>query len=180
LPRAPGWVSIAIEMRTPAEDLTVTDTQEPEATARGVFDSIMYMTLATADAEGRPWASPVWYARSSPTELLWASDPDARHSRNLAARPEIAVVIFDSTVPVGSAAALYLEAIAGQLGGSDLERAIKTYSQRSQEVGAPAWTVADVSPPARFRLYRATVTAISVLGQGDQRIPVRPTDKETS
>lgn len=155
-------------------------TDEPAAIARRVFDSIMYMTLATADEQGRPWASPVWYAPASPTELLWASDPDARHSRNIAGRPGIGVVIFDSTVPIGGAEAVYIEAIAGQLAGLDLERAIEIYSQRSQEVGGQAWTLADVSPPARFRLYRATVASISVLGQGDHRVALQPTEKETT
>ena len=43
--------------------------------------AISYMTLGTADAEGRPWASPVWFAAPTPSELLWVSDPNARHSR---------------------------------------------------------------------------------------------------
>lgn len=158
----------------------MTPTDGPADTARRVFDATMYMTLATADEQGRPWASPVWYALASPTELLWASDPDARHSRNIAGRPEIGVVIFDSTVPIGGADAVYIEAIAEELGGLDLERAIQAYSQRSQEVGAPAWTLADVSPPARLRLYRATVASISVLGEGDRRVALQPREKETT
>lgn len=32
------------------------------AIARAIVDSNAYMTLATADETGRPWASPVWYA----------------------------------------------------------------------------------------------------------------------
>ena len=31
------------------------------------------MTLATADADGVPWASPVWYAPDGYSELLWVS-----------------------------------------------------------------------------------------------------------
>ena len=69
-----------------------------------------YMTLATADADGTPWACPVWFARPDERTFLWASDPDARHSRNIAANPRIALVIFDSTVDPGDAAALYVAA----------------------------------------------------------------------
>ena len=58
----------------------------------------VYMTLATADADGVPWASPVWYATEDGRDFYWVSDPGARHSRNIAQRPEIAIVIFDSTV----------------------------------------------------------------------------------
>jgi uncharacterized protein YhbP (UPF0306 family) len=146
------------------------------AQAQRIIDSVMYMTLATADAEGRPWASPVWFAAASPAEFLWASDPDARHSRNIVARPEVAIVIFDSTASLGAAEAVYVEAAAEELGGDALERAISIYSQRSTEVGAPEWTLAEVTPPARFRLYRAIASAMYVLGAGDRRVPVTPAD----
>ncbi|HEX5012979.1 MAG TPA: pyridoxamine 5'-phosphate oxidase family protein [Candidatus Limnocylindrales bacterium] len=153
-------------------------TDDPAATARRLLDSIMYMTLATADEAGRPWASPVWYAAASPTELIWVSDPSGRHSRNLAARPEIGIVIFDSTVPIGGAEAVYIDAVAAPVEDADLEPAIDSYSRRSKEVGGVGWTSADVRAPARLRLYRARVTAMSVLDEGDRRIPVELDTKE--
>jgi Pyridoxamine 5'-phosphate oxidase len=61
-----------------------------------------YMRLGTADADGLPWASPVWYASASYREFFWVSKPRARHSRNVTVRPEVAIVIFDSTVPMGT------------------------------------------------------------------------------
>jgi pyridoxine/pyridoxamine 5'-phosphate oxidase len=67
------------------------------------------VTLATADAEGRPWASPVWFAHEGYRDFLWVSSPEARHSRNVAVRPELALVLFDSTVAPGDAAAVYVE-----------------------------------------------------------------------
>jgi uncharacterized protein YhbP (UPF0306 family) len=146
--------------------------EQPAAMAHRILNGVMYLTLATADEEGRPWASPVWYARASATEVLWASDPDARHSRNLARRPDVALVVYDSTVRIGEAEAVYMEAIAEELAGAELERALAIYGRRSQEVGAPAWTLADVTPPARFRLYRATASAVYVLDRGDRRIRV--------
>jgi hypothetical protein len=132
----------------------------------------MYMTLATADDEGRPWASPVWFAPAGPAHFLWVSAPDARHSRNLAVRPELAIVIFDSTVPIGGAEAVYVEAVAEQLSGAELGRAIAVFSARSLAVGGPEWTLAAVTEPAPLRLYRARATALFVLGPGDRRIPV--------
>jgi uncharacterized protein YhbP (UPF0306 family) len=142
------------------------------AQAQRIIDSFMYVTLATADAGGRPWASPVWFAAARPTQFLWASDPEARHSRNLADRPEVALVIFDSTAAIGGAEAVYVEATATQLAGDELEQAIAVYSARSNAVGAPDWTLADVTAPARLRLYRATATAMFVLDEGDRRVPV--------
>src|SRR5215211_3043194 len=75
--------------------------RDPATVAREIIDANRYMTLATADGDGRPWASPVWYAHQGYTDLYWVSRPEARHSRNLAVRPEVGIVIFDSTVPVG-------------------------------------------------------------------------------
>ena len=151
--------------------------EDPGATARRIVDAMMYMTLATADAEGRPWASPVWYARASDAEFVWVSEPSAKHSRNLAARREVALVIFDSTVPVGAAEAVYVEALAQELAGDEAERGIEAYSGRSQEVGARAWTLAEVVPPAPLRLYRATATATFVLGPNDRRVAVSLDDE---
>src|SRR5437870_5330397 len=34
-----------------------------------------HVTLATADADGVPWATPVWYAPESYTRLVWISRP---------------------------------------------------------------------------------------------------------
>lgn len=146
---------------------------ETTSVARRIVETNMYMTIATADADGRPWVSPVWFAPRSETEFLWVSSPDARHSRNIAVREAIAIVIFDSTVPVGAAEALYLEAVAAEVSSRDLGEAIATYSTRSQSHGAGAWVSADVLPPARVRLYRATAESQFVLGPGDERLPVQ-------
>jgi nitroimidazol reductase NimA-like FMN-containing flavoprotein (pyridoxamine 5'-phosphate oxidase superfamily) len=152
----------------------MTTPDERSAKARRIVDANMYMTIATADGDGRPWATPVWYAPAGEGELLWVSVPEARHSRNIARRPEIAIVIFDSTVPVGGAEAVYVEATAEQLTGEAVGPAIATFSERSQACGANAWQEAEVLPPAPLRLYRATASARYVLGPHDRRLPVLP------
>jgi len=83
-------------------------------TAQEILDANAYMTLATADADGVPWASPVWFARAG-DELFWISYEHRRHSRNIAARPQVAIVVFDSTVTPGDAKAVYIEATAARL-----------------------------------------------------------------
>jgi hypothetical protein len=147
---------------------------ETAATARRLLDTNRYMTLATADASGRPWISPVWFAPAGEDELLWVSSPGRRHSENIAVRPQIAIVIFDSTVRVGEAEALYLEAVAGQVPEAEIEPAIARFSEHAQAGGAGIWTAANVVEPARLRLYRARITERSVLGPHDDRLPVRP------
>jgi nitroimidazol reductase NimA-like FMN-containing flavoprotein (pyridoxamine 5'-phosphate oxidase superfamily) len=145
---------------------------EPDASAKRIIDSNLYLTLATADGDGRPWASPVWFAHEGYTEFVWVSKPEARHSRNIAARPQVAIVIFDSTVGAGGAEAVYVEAEAQQLDGAEEERCIGVFNNRSEALGWPSWTVADVRPPAGLRLYRASASAQFVLGPNDERIPV--------
>ena len=142
------------------------------AVARDLIESVQYLTLATADEAGRPWASPVWFAHEGFERFVWVSKPDALHSRNLLARPEVGIVIFDSTVPAGTGQAVYAEAVAEQLEEGEDEAALEIFSARSQAIGAPAWTVDAVRMPALLRLYRATVSATWVLGANDERVPV--------
>ena len=146
--------------------------QELGALARGIVDSNLYATLATADAEGRPWASPVWFAHEGYRDFLWVSRPEARHSRNVAARPVLALVIFDSTAP--GDAAVYVEGRGEELEGHELEHAIAVYSRRSEATGLAAWSAADVTAPARHRLYRTTASAYFLLGSNDQRVEAVP------
>jgi nitroimidazol reductase NimA-like FMN-containing flavoprotein (pyridoxamine 5'-phosphate oxidase superfamily) len=43
------------------------------AVARAIIDGNRYMVLGTADADGRPWVTPVYYAPSGYAELYWVS-----------------------------------------------------------------------------------------------------------
>jgi hypothetical protein len=144
-----------------------------EAMARDIIDGNSYMTLATADDAGRPWASPVWFAHASYRQFFWVSKPGARHSRNIEARPEIGVVIFDSTIPPGTGKAVYLDAFAEQVrAAGEIERGMAVFSRRSREQGEGEWTAADVGPAARHRLYRATASEQFVLTPQDERLRV--------
>jgi uncharacterized protein YhbP (UPF0306 family) len=126
----------------------MTRTRDLAAMAGTIIDVNRYMTLATADAQGQPWASPVFYATADYAEFYWISAPETTHSRNLAQRPEVSIVIFDSTAPEGTGQAVYLSATAGQVPDDDLDRALAVYP-------GPA--------PDPYRLYRATVFEYSVL-----------------
>jgi Pyridoxamine 5'-phosphate oxidase len=148
------------------------DATDREAMARVIVDGNSYMTLATADADGVPWASPVWYAPASYREFFWVSRPGARHSQNIAVRPDIGIVIFDSTVPIGTGKAVYMAAGAEQVTAADeIERGMSVFSRRSLAQGGREWTPDDVGPTARLRLYRATASEQFVLSPDDERLP---------
>ena len=126
--------------------------------ARRVIDANRYMALGTADASGHPWVTPVWFASEDYLRFHWVSSPEARHSRNLEVRPEVAIAIFDSTVPVGAAQAVYMAGTAEELTGAGLERGIEVFGRLSVADVGRAWGHGDVQPPSPFRLYGATVS----------------------
>jgi pyridoxine/pyridoxamine 5'-phosphate oxidase len=146
--------------------------RKPEAAAQQIVDSNRYMTIGTADERGLPWVSPVWFAEARHREFFWVSAPGARHSRNIALRPQVSIVIFDSQVAPNSGEAVYMAALAGEVTGAELERGMGIFSARSEEQGLGPWTAADAGPGARLRLYRATASEQFVLGDHDERVPV--------
>jgi hypothetical protein len=133
------------------------------------------MVLGTADETGRPWATPVYYAVADYRDFYWVSSPDATHSRNIAVRPQVSIVVFNSQVPIGTGQGVYMSALAEEVTGSDVEPGIDIFSRRSLEHGGTAWTADDVRGQALIRLYRATAREHSILakdGRPDHRIPV--------
>jgi uncharacterized protein YhbP (UPF0306 family) len=140
-----------------------------------------YLVLATADAAGSPWASPVFYAADGEHRLLWVSSPDSRHSRNIAERPEVAITVFDTDAPIGRAEALYLESTAGPVADDALSPAVALLNSR-----LPArqhLTADDLTPAGPLRVYEARVRQHHVLVRGgdvrfdnvtDARLAVRP------
>lgn len=133
-----------------------------------------YVTLGTADAGGVPWATPVWFATADCREFFWVSSPNARHSRNLAARPQLALAIFDSHQKPGTGRGVYVAAVAEAVPERDLDAGLAVFSSASRRSGMSAWTRSDVQPPARHLLYRATAAKHFVLSSRDERIPVSP------
>ncbi len=145
-------------------------------TVRDIIEANRYLVLATADATGRPWSSPVYFAHIGCTEFFWVSSPAATHSRNIAVRPEVSMVIFDSQAAIGTGQGVYMSAVAELLGEDETGPGIEAFSRRSVAHGGAEWTAGDVRPGAGLRLYRATAVAHSILakdGQPDHRVPVR-------
>jgi nitroimidazol reductase NimA-like FMN-containing flavoprotein (pyridoxamine 5'-phosphate oxidase superfamily) len=105
--------------------------------ARGIIESNRYMVLGTADEDGVPWVTPVWFAQADHRRFIWVSSPQRRHSRNVRARPEVSIVIFDSQVVVGSARAVYTSAGLGRMRGLRARRR-KPGRSRWISAGAPA------------------------------------------
>lgn len=150
--------------------------------ARQVIDRNHYLVLGTVEPDGSPRLSPVYYTPARWRDLYWVSSPDARHSRNLADRPAVQIVIFDSSVPVGAGECVYLAATAARVEDAELERVCGEAFRTT--AGARPFAPAELRGGADLRLYRARIEACDVhvpgrhpvLGHGiDVREPADPT-----
>jgi nitroimidazol reductase NimA-like FMN-containing flavoprotein (pyridoxamine 5'-phosphate oxidase superfamily) len=142
------------------------------ALAREIIEASLYMVIATADQSGQPWASPLYFAPSGYRDFFWVSESDATHSLNLRDRREVGIVIFDSSVPIGKGQGVYVLGVARELPAHETAEGIEVFSKRSVGHGGIEWSVEDVSPPARHRLYQATAEAHYVLDEHDHRVEV--------
>ncbi|MDH6219060.1 pyridoxamine 5'-phosphate oxidase family protein [Streptomyces pseudovenezuelae] len=154
-------------------------TATPAEIARGIVEKSLYMVLATADQDGRPWSTPVYFAHVDWREFIWVSSPQATHSHNIAVRPEVGIAVFDSSAPIGTGQGAYMSAVAAQVvDESEIERAIDVFSQRSVHHGGLVWTAADMGEAFGLTLYRAVADAHWILakdGTPDHRIPAHLT-----
>ena len=141
--------------------------------AKRILDTNQFMALGTADESGSPWVSPVYYACAGYHEFYWISSPDATHSRNIARRPQVSIVIFDSRQTPGSGIAVYMSASAHELSGSDLARGLEVYPGRSGP-GVRRFTPDELQAPAPYRMYRALVSEHSMLCPRSPGTPCTP------
>lgn len=135
-----------------------------EDRATAVIESNKYLTLATVDAAGTPWATPVYFTPDGHTEFYWVSAPEAQHSRNIAGNPTVSIAIFDSTVAIGQATAVYLTAQAKLVPDAELVARARFFCARLPELRE--FTADELRPPGELRLYRATMTRAWTLVRG--------------
>jgi hypothetical protein len=149
-----------------ADDLT--------AHAHALVETNRYLTLGTVDREGRPWTSPVYFAADPDLRTFyWISRQACRHSRNLDGRPDVSLVVFDSTVPPYHGRALYAVGTASVCSAADLEEGLTVYPGPPSRGGSPL-AATEVTGAAPLRLFRAQATALWVLCPGE---PGRPCDR---
>ncbi len=132
-----------------------------DARAEAVVAANRYLTLSTVDTAGVPWATPVYFTPDGHRHFYWASNPETRHSLNIAANPTVAIVIFDSTAAIGDGQAVYATANVEIVPDDELADRARFYSGRYPELRE--FTPDELRAPADLRLYRATVTEAWVL-----------------
>jgi len=141
----------------------------PEDIARGVIDDNRFMVLGTVHADGTPRVSPVYYGHVGYQRFYWVSSPDAHHSRNLAARPRVELVIFDSRAVPGTTSAVYLGGSAAEVQPGDLAAACAEAFARVGD-GVRAFTPDELSGAAALRLFRAEVERAEIHVRGSDPV----------
>jgi general stress protein 26 len=132
--------------------------------AAAVIEANKYMTLGTVDADGLPWVTPVYFTPDGHSTFYWASSPEALHSKNIATTPTVSIAIFDSSVRIGGASAVYFRAHAELVPDDQLERCATHYTSRYPELGN--YGADELRAPAELRLYQARATAHWLLIRG--------------
>ena len=133
--------------------------------ARAVIEDNLYMVLGTTEPEGAARVSPVYFTQHEFRDFFWVSSPDAHHSRNVQAHPAVTAVIFDSTLPPGQSAAVYLTGMANEVPPADLDEACARAFANLKST-ARAFTPAELSGDAPLRLYRLHATTHEVHVRG--------------
>jgi uncharacterized protein YhbP (UPF0306 family) len=120
-------------------------------------------SLATVWPGGRPHINHMYFAWRGAFEVVWISDLDSRHSRNLAANPAAAITIYDSHQTWGRPdRGIQLFGTAGVVTGGAAEQAARAYSARFpyEPVGADSY------PFYRFRPREVKLFYERILGAG--------------
>lgn len=137
--------------------------EQQQNRAREIVQRILYLTIATASAEGQPSNSPVYSAYDNHANFYWASSPKAQHSRNIDNNGKAFLVIYDSTVPEGTGEGVYVEATAAAL--SDPAEIAEAMRNLALRVGKQFGPETDRLLAARMQcVYRAAPQRVWVNG----------------
>jgi nitroimidazol reductase NimA-like FMN-containing flavoprotein (pyridoxamine 5'-phosphate oxidase superfamily) len=123
-----------------------------------------YLVLATADEDGQPWVTPVFFALLDPNRVCWVSSPDSRHSRNIAHRAAVAITVFDSTVAMGRAEAAYFDADAAQATPDETDTTLQALNSRLPQEKRLSHD--DLQPRGPLVVYRADLRHRYLLVRG--------------
>ncbi|HZC28900.1 MAG TPA: pyridoxamine 5'-phosphate oxidase family protein [Gaiellaceae bacterium] len=114
------------------------------ASLERLLEASTLCAIATVSGS-RAHVNTAYFAWSPSFRVVWLSDADARHSRNLAANPSAAVAVFDSNQRWGHPdRGVQLFGRARELGGAAQERAAELYTTRfpayrEDALGAYRW-----------------------------------------
>jgi Pyridoxamine 5'-phosphate oxidase len=132
--------------------------------ARRVIDGNRYLVLGTVERNGQPRLSPVYFTPARYRDFYWVSSPAAQHSHNIRERPDVRIVVFDSSAQPGTSEAVYMSATAREVPEHDLPTMLD--EAFDPERGGRRFGPDELSGDADLRLYVASATAYDVHVRG--------------
>ena len=106
------------------------DRDEVSADARDYLARHNTVSLATVDAEGRPWASTVFYVNVGLT-LYYLSEPKTRHVQNSMVNRSVAATVNEDYRDWQEIKGIQMEGICEEVGGKrELARALSAYVKK--------------------------------------------------
>lgn len=149
--------------------------------ARHIIEKNKYMIVATSDKKGRPWAAPVFFAFDNKYTFYFLSAVDSKHAENIKENPNVSIVIFDSTSPVGLSDGVQMEAKVSLVGEKDISKVIKTYCDRlfpdSSIPATQRYQPDEYMGASEFRFFKVEIVMAYVTGV-DRRISIDLNDRE--
>jgi uncharacterized protein YhbP (UPF0306 family) len=135
-----------------------------ERLARRLMNASPLCSLATVSPGSRAHINHMYFGWNRGFDVFWISDPDSRHSRNLAANPSAAITIYDSRQTLGRPdRGIQLFGSAGIVIGAAADEGERVYSARFPSYELPE---SDSYPFYRFRPRTIKLFYEGVLGAG--------------
>ncbi len=124
--------------------------------ARQLLDASRLCAIATIGPRGSAHVNTAYFAWTPTLEIVWLSEPGARHSRNLRTTSSAAIAVYDSTQTWGGPdRGIQLFGTAGEVGDAGTTRVAEIYARRfpdsrDAELGAYRFYVFS---PRRVKLF---------------------------
>jgi uncharacterized protein YhbP (UPF0306 family) len=98
---------------------------------RRLMNASPLCAIATVSPRARAYISHVYFAWTDSFDVCWISDPESRHSRNLASSSSAAVTIYDSRQTWGRPdRGIHLFGVAAEVDGRRGREAERAYAKR--------------------------------------------------
>jgi len=126
--------------------------------ARGLLDRSTLCAIATVSPGGRPYINTAYFAWTPELDLVWLSEPKARHSRNVRANAGAAVGVYESGQVWGNPdRGIQLLGTAREVAGAAAEDAARAYAGRFRQFRE--------SDFGGYRLYRFRPTRVKLFDE---------------
>jgi uncharacterized protein YhbP (UPF0306 family) len=125
-----------------------------EKAIREYLPNVIHMSLATC-VDNKPWVSEVHFVYDNDLNLYWRSQPDRRHSQEIAANPNVAGNIVEQHSMDMSPRGLYFEGTAQMLEG--LTEGSPEYQLFADRFNVGPDVLADAANPDGHQFYKLTV-----------------------